>query len=76
MSTTQLLKESGPLERYGAGPIHFAGSETDLYERHLIFDNVYRRAHGRARSFRGFRSLRPRRAFAALGTDPKHLRAT
>jgi starch phosphorylase len=40
MSTIQLQKNSGPLERYGTGPIHFAGSDSDLYERHLLFDNV------------------------------------
>ena len=40
MRTTQLLNDSGPLERYGTGPIHFAGSDSGLYERHLLFDNV------------------------------------
>src|SRR5580698_7526500 len=40
MSTTQLLNDSGPLERYGTGLIHFAGSDSGLYERHLLFDNV------------------------------------
>ena len=40
MSTTPLLSDSGPLERYGAGPIHFAGSDSGLYERHLLFDNA------------------------------------
>jgi len=29
-----------PLEQYGCGPIHFAGSDNASYERHLIFDNV------------------------------------
>src|SRR5215831_6153026 len=44
-------KENGPaknptdgawalLERYGCGPIQFAGSDNASYERHLIFDNV------------------------------------
>jgi len=37
---TQLLNDSGPLERYGTGPIHFAGNDSGLYERHLLFDNV------------------------------------
>src|SRR5580704_13442957 len=40
MSTARALNESGPLERYGAGPIHFAGSDSGLYEQHLLFDNV------------------------------------
>jgi starch phosphorylase len=40
MSSPKPLKDSGPLERYGTGPIHFAGSETGLYDRHLLFDNV------------------------------------
>jgi len=28
------------LERYGCGPIHFSGTESGLYERHLLFDNA------------------------------------
>ena len=28
------------LEKYGTGKIHFAGSDSGLYERHLLFDNV------------------------------------
>lgn len=28
------------LDQYGCGPIHFAGTDTGLYERHLLFDNV------------------------------------
>ena len=40
MSTTQLLNDPAPLVRYGTGPIHFAGSDSGLYERHLLFDNV------------------------------------
>ena len=35
-----ILNDSEPLERYGTGPIHFAGSDSGLYERHLLFDNV------------------------------------
>jgi starch phosphorylase len=31
-------------ERYGCGPIQFTGSDTALYERHLLFDNVVRLA--------------------------------
>src|ERR1700694_124845 len=49
MSTTQTSKippseqdqkNTKLLEQYGAGPIHFAGTDSDLYERHLLFDNV------------------------------------
>src|SRR5580700_5773738 len=40
MSITQLLNDSRPLERYGTASIHFAGSDSGLYERHLLFDNV------------------------------------
>ena len=40
MNATQRLSDFGPLERYGTGPIHFAGSDSGLYERHLLFDNV------------------------------------
>lgn len=28
------------LNQYGCGPIHFAGTDSGLYERHLLFDNV------------------------------------
>ena len=28
------------LDRYGCGPVHFAGTRDGLYERHLLFDNV------------------------------------
>ena len=57
MSSTQLLQnDTGPLERYGTGAIDFAGSDSDLYERHLLFDNVVPAAGaGRARSLRGIR---------------------
>ena len=27
-------------DQYGCGPIHFAGTDEGLYERHLLFDNV------------------------------------
>ena len=42
-------------EQYGCGPIQFTGSDTALYERHLLFDNVVRlatpaRASGSRRS--------------------------
>src|SRR5580692_8759596 len=49
MSTTPLLKDPAPLERYGAGPIHFAGSDSGLYERHLLFDNAIAAACADAR---------------------------
>ena len=32
--------ESGPLARYGCGPIQFSGSDNTFYERRLIFDKV------------------------------------
>jgi glycogen phosphorylase len=28
------------LDQYSCGPIHFAGTDNGLYERHLLFDNV------------------------------------
>src|SRR5262245_1968964 len=28
------------LERYGCGPVEFTGTDSALYERHLLFDNV------------------------------------
>src|SRR3954449_10554932 len=28
------------LEQYGCGPVRFAGGETALYERHILFDNA------------------------------------
>src|SRR3954469_7667120 len=28
------------LEQYGCGPVRFAGGESALYERHILFDNV------------------------------------
>ena len=28
------------LKRYGCGPVHFSGTESGLYERHLLFDNA------------------------------------
>ena len=31
---------SNPLDRYGCGPVHFAGTRDGLYERHLLFDNI------------------------------------
>jgi starch phosphorylase len=40
MSATTSPKRENLLERYGCGPIRFAGSDHGLYERHLVFDNV------------------------------------
>ncbi|HVN47137.1 MAG TPA: glycogen/starch/alpha-glucan phosphorylase [Steroidobacteraceae bacterium] len=37
-TTTSVV--SGPLARYGCGPIHFSGSDNTFYERRLIFDKV------------------------------------
>jgi starch phosphorylase len=31
---------SNLLNRYGCGPVHFAGTRDSLYQRHLLFDNV------------------------------------
>ena len=51
MSTTLMIEPSTQsqrttklLEQYSAGPIHFAGTDSGLYERHLLFDNVIRAA--------------------------------
>ena len=58
MSTTQAIKTRPPdqdqknmklLEQYGAGPIHFAGTDSGLYERHLLFDNVINKVSASAR---------------------------
>jgi starch phosphorylase len=58
MSTTQAIKtplseqdkkNTKLLEQYGAGPIRFAGTDSGLYERHLLFDNVIDAAGASAR---------------------------
>src|SRR5580698_11355799 len=49
MSTTRLVNDPRPLERYGTGAIHFAGSDSGLYERHLLFDNVIATEYANAR---------------------------
>jgi glycogen phosphorylase len=58
MSTTQAIKSPISeqdqrsmklLEQYGAGPIHSAGADSGLYERHLLFDNVIPMASATAR---------------------------
>src|SRR5712671_3134380 len=48
------------LEQYGGGPIHLAGTDSGLYERHLLFDNVIGMASAEARDrFEAFaRSVR------------------
>lgn len=37
------------LDQYGCGPIRFAGDDSSLYERHLLFDNVIDQADADAR---------------------------
>src|SRR5258707_9214211 len=37
------------LEQYGTGAIHFAGTDSGLYERHLLFDNAIAAAKTDAR---------------------------
>jgi histidine phosphatase superfamily protein (branch 1) len=37
---TESQNASELLDQYGCGPIHFAGTDNGLYERHLLFDNV------------------------------------
>jgi glycogen phosphorylase len=58
MSTIQAIKtplseqdkkNTKLLEQYGAGPIRFAGTDSGLYERHLLFDNVIDPAGASAR---------------------------
>jgi glycogen phosphorylase len=48
------------LDQYNSGPIHLAGSDAGLYERHLLFDNVIDMASAEARDrFEAFaRSVR------------------
>src|SRR6266478_3794256 len=58
MSTTNVMKplkatksqsSSKLLDQYSSGPIHFAGTDKGLYERHLLFDNVIDVASAQAR---------------------------
>src|SRR5262249_36329088 len=49
LTETQSQSLSKLLEQYGTGPIRFAGTESDLYERHLLFDNVIDQASADAR---------------------------
>jgi len=38
------------LQQYGCGPIQFSGTDSSLYERHLVFDNVMNLAAADARA--------------------------
>ena len=70
MSTTSLVETPSSalaqqdkfkiLDQYGCGPIRFAGSDSGLYDRHLLFDNVIDQADADARDrFEAFaRSVR------------------
>ena len=60
LKKTDSQSASRLLDQYGSGPIHFAGSDTGLYERHLLFDNVIDLAGADARDrFEAFaRSVR------------------
>jgi starch phosphorylase len=57
MSTTPVIEAlaltkpevSKLLEKYGTGAIHFAGTDSGLYERHLLFDNAIAAAKTDAR---------------------------
>src|SRR5579863_6569803 len=58
--TSESQNLSKLLNQYNAGPIHFAGTDSGLYERHLLFDNVIDSAGADARDrFEAFaRSVR------------------
>src|SRR6266404_9821287 len=69
MGTKNVLAPAAPtksqniskiLDQYGCGPIHLAGTDSGLYERHLLFDNVIGMASAEARDrFEAFaRSVR------------------
>ena len=60
LKKTESQPASRLLDQYGSGPIHFAGTNTGLYERHLLFDNVIDLAGADARDrFEAFaRSVR------------------
>jgi len=57
MSTTPVIEPVTPaqsklsrlLQRYGTGPIQFAGTDSGLYDRHLLFDNAITAAKADAR---------------------------
>src|SRR5579863_1125628 len=58
--TSESQNFSKLLNQYNAGPIHFAGTDSGLYERHLFFDKVIDSAEADARDrFEAFaRSVR------------------
>src|SRR5271154_5297587 len=60
VKTTEPQSISPLLDQYNVGPNHFAGTESGLYERHLLFDNVIDSASAEARDrFEAFaRSVR------------------
>src|SRR6266487_5965756 len=65
MGTKNVMEPLAPtksktLDQYGCGPIHLAGTDNGLYERHLLFDNVIDLAGADARDrFEAFaRSVR------------------
>ena len=74
---TQSQRTTKLLEQYGAGPIHFAGTDNGLYERHLLFDNVIKAAGADARDrFEAFaRSQRDVLSITALDSHARHIRA-
>ncbi len=49
LTRTESETPSKALEEYYSGPIHLAGTENGLYERHLLFDNVIDKASADAR---------------------------
>ena len=40
LAPTKSKNVSKILDQYGRAPIHLAGTDNGLYERHLLFDNV------------------------------------
>jgi starch phosphorylase len=60
LARTKSKNISKILDQYGCGPIHLAGTDNGLYERHLLFDNVINLAGADARDrFEAFaRSVR------------------
>jgi len=60
LARTKSKNISKILDQYGCGPIHLAGTDNGLYERHLLFDNVISLAGADARDrFEAFaRSVR------------------
>src|SRR5882672_8622573 len=60
MSPAKSHTTSNILGQYGCGPLHLAGADNGLYERHLLFDNVIDMPHADSRDrFEAFaRSVR------------------